>query len=146
MLWSNWHLFWDFFAVCWTVSSLNRKRLKHVKILGKVKQLENKTCIFFPPKKAIPGLPWWHSGWESACRCGGRGFGPWSGGIPRAAERLGPWAAIAGPARLEPVLRSRRGRGGGRPAHRDEEWPPLAAAGGSPRTETRTQHSHKIKN
>ena len=35
------------------------------------------------------------------------------------------------------------GRGGERPAHRDEEWPPLAATGESPRTETRTQHSHK---
>ena len=30
-----------------------------------------------------------------------------------------------------------------RPAHRDEEWPPLAATGGSPRTETKTQHSQK---
>ena len=36
------------------------------------------------------GLPWWRSGWESACRCRGRGFEPWSGRIPRAAERLGP--------------------------------------------------------
>ena len=25
----------------------------------------------------------------------------------------------------------------------DEEWPPLAAAGESPHTETKTQHSHK---
>ena len=47
------------------------------------------------------------------------------------------------PARLEPVLRNRRGRDGDRPAHRDEEWPPLAATGESPRTETKTQHSHK---
>ena len=30
-----------------------------------------------------------------------------------------------------------------RPARRDEEWPPLAATGGSPRTETKTQHSQK---
>ena len=29
------------------------------------------------------------------------------------------------------------------PAHRDEEWPPLATTRESPRTETRTQHSHK---
>ena len=36
-----------------------------------------------------------------------------------------------------------RGRDGERPAHRDEEWPPLAATGESPRTETKTQHSHK---
>ena len=36
-----------------------------------------------------------------------------------------------------------RGRDGERPTHRDEEWSPLAAAGESPRTETKTQHSHK---
>ena len=36
-----------------------------------------------------------------------------------------------------------RGRGNEGPAHRDEEWPPLAATRGSPRTETKTQHSHK---
>ena len=44
--------------------------------------------------KLLSGLPWWRSGWESACRCGGRGFEPWSGRIPHAAERLGPWATI----------------------------------------------------
>ena len=30
-----------------------------------------------------------------------------------------------------------------RPAYRDEEWPPLATTRESPRTETKTQHSHK---
>ena len=29
------------------------------------------------------------------------------------------------------------------PAHRDEEWPPLATAGESPRTEMKTQHSQE---
>ena len=38
---------------------------------------------------------------------------------------------------------NKRGRDGERPAHRDGEWPPLAAAGESPRTETKTQHSQK---
>ena len=32
-----------------------------------------------------------------------------------------------------------------RPAHRDEEWPLLAATGESPRAETKTQHSQKKK-
>ena len=36
-----------------------------------------------------------------------------------------------------------RGHDSERPAHRDEEWPPLAATRESPRTETKTQHSHK---
>ena len=47
------------------------------------------------------------------------------------------------PAHLEPVLRNRRGRDSERPAHHDEEWPPLAATGESPGTETKTQHSHR---
>ena len=29
------------------------------------------------------------------------------------------------------------------PVHRDEEWPPLATTGESPRAETKTQHSQK---
>ena len=41
-------------------------------------------------KKDFVGLPWWHSGWESACQCRGHGFEPWSGRIPHAAEQLGP--------------------------------------------------------
>ena len=43
-----------------------------------------------PIKKWAEGLPWWHSGWESACQCRGHGFEPWSGKIPHATEQLGP--------------------------------------------------------
>ena len=94
-------------------------------------------------KDICSGLPWWCSGWESACQCRGHGFEPWSGRIPHTAEQLGPWATTTEPAHLEPVLCNKRGRGGERPVHRDEEWPPLAATRESPRTETKTQHSHK---
>ena len=94
-------------------------------------------------KTYIWGLPWWRSGWESACQCRGHGFEPWSGKIPHATEQLGPWATITEPAGLEPVLRNKRGRDSERPAHRDEEWPPLATTRESPRTETKTQHSQK---
>ena len=97
-------------------------------------------------KITINGLPWWRSGWESACQCRGRGFAPWSGKIPHAAERLGPWATITEPARLEPVLWNKRGRDNERPAHRDEERPPLATTRESPRTETKTQHSNQSIN
>ena len=93
--------------------------------------------------KHLWGLPWWRSGWESACQCRGHRFEPWSGKIPHAEEQLGPWATITEPARLEPVLRNKRGRESERPAHHDEEWPPLAATRESPRTETKTQHSQK---
>ena len=64
-------------------------------------------------------------------------------GIPHAVEQPGPWATTAEPARLEPVLRNKRGHDSERPAHRDEEWPLLAATRESPRTETKTQHSQK---
>ena len=80
---------------------------------------------------------------KSACQCRGHGFEPWSGKIPHAAEQLGPWATAAEPARLEPVLRNKRGHDSERPAHRDEERPPLSATRESPRTEMKTQHSQK---
>ena len=99
-----------------------------------------KYCKHF---KVSLGLLWWRSGWESTCQCRGHGFEPWSGRIPHAAEQLSPWATTAEPARLEPVLHNKRGRSSERPVHRDEEWPPLAATGESPRTETKTQHSQK---
>ena len=89
------------------------------------------------------GLPWWRSGWESACQCRGHKFEPWSERIPHAVEQLGPWATIAEPAPLEPVLCNKRGRDSEGPVHRDEEWPPLAATRESPHTETKTQHSQK---
>ena len=54
-----------------------------------------------------------------------------------------PMATVTEPARLEPVLRNKRGRDSERPAHCDEEWPPLAATRESPHTETKTQHSQK---
>ena len=94
-------------------------------------------------KEKAFGLPWWRSGWESACQCRGHGFEPWSGKIPHAAEQLGPWTTTTEPARLEPVLHNKRGHDSERPAHRDEEWPPFAATRESPCTETKTQHSHK---
>ena len=62
---------------------------------------------------------------------------------PHAVERLGPCATVTEPARLEPVLRNKRGHSNERPVHRNEEWPPHAATRESPRTETKTQHSHK---
>ena len=62
-------------------------------------------------KRIALGLPWWCSGWESACQCRGYGFEPWSGKIPHAAEQLAPWATTTEPARLEPVLCNKIVRG-----------------------------------
>ena len=94
-------------------------------------------------QNGMVGLPWWCSGWESACRCRGHGFEPLSGKIPHATEQLGPWATTTEPARLEPVFRNKRRHDSERPMHRDEEWSPLAATRESPRTETKIQHSQK---
>ena len=99
-----------------------------------------------PTIKEMGGFPWWRSGWESACQCRGHRSEPWSGKIPHAAERLGLWAMATEPVRLEPMLCNKRGRDSERPAHHDEEWPPLAATRESPRTETKTQHSQKLIN
>ena len=65
---------------------------------------------------------------------GDTGSSPGLGGshMPRSS-----WATTAEPACLEPVPRNGRGRDSERPAHRDEEWPPLAATRESPRTNRR---------
>ena len=60
--------------------------------------------------RIVLGLPWWRTGWESACQCRGHRFEPWSGKIPHAAEQLDPWATTTEPVRLEPVLCNKRGR------------------------------------
>ena len=61
------------------------------------------TCLFLTIKKylvnkRIWGLPWWRSGWESACQCRTHGFETWSGKIPHAAEQLSPCATATEPA------------------------------------------------
>ena len=68
-----------------------------------------------------------------------------SPGLGRSHMPQSNWAraTITEPVRLEPVLRNKRGRDSERSAHRDEEWPPLAATRESPGTETKTQHSQK---
>ena len=38
-----------------------------------------------------PGLPWWSSGWESACQSRGHGFDTWYGKIPHAPGQLDLW-------------------------------------------------------
>ena len=139
-LWSKIKVqFWEKVSIYMSLKSVKCANMPLVHDIIYLQEL----ISFTVSKVKILGLPWWRSGWESACQRGGHGFGPWSGRIPHAAERLGPWATAAEPARLEPVLRNRRGHDNEGPAHRGEEWPPLATTGESPRTETKTQHSQK---
>ena len=84
-------------------------------------------------KKYQRGLPWWHSGWESACQCRGQGFKPWSGRFPHAAEQRSPcatttepalWspqATVTGAACLEPVLHNKKSHRDEKPTHGNEE-------------------------
>ena len=130
------------------MTTQSKRKMKNLK-LKNLMPAKDSLIIFrkkFGFKNVKIGLPWWRSGWESACWCRRHGFEPWSGKIPHAAEQLGPWATTTEPARLEPVLRNKRGRDSERPAHRAEEWPPLATTGESPRTETKTQHTQKSIN
>ena len=91
----------------------------------------------FPGGAVVENLP---------ANAGDTGSSPGLGGFPHAAEQLGPWATTTEPARREPVLCNKRGHDSESPVHRDEEWPPLATTRESPRTETKTQHSHKLIN
>ena len=73
------------------------------------------------------GLPWWRSGYESACQCRGHKFEPWSGKIPRAAEQLSLsnyWARepqLLKLVHLEPMLRNQRSHRNEKATHRIEE-------------------------
>ena len=64
----------------------------------------NTVVIWWNSIAKIPskGLPWWRSGWESACQDRGHGFNPWSGKIPHAVEQLGPCATATDPVLWSP--------------------------------------------
>ena len=54
-------------------------------------------------KRVNVGLPWWRSGWESACQRRGHGFDPSPGKIPHAAEQLSPCATTTEPVLWSPL-------------------------------------------
>ena len=94
--------------------------------------LYKRNTLGFPGGAVVENLP---------ANAGDTGSSP--GKIPHAAEQLGPWATTTEPARLQPVLRNKRGRDSETTTHCDEEWPPLATTRESPRTETKTQRNQK---
>ena len=87
----------------------------------------------FPGGTVVENLPA-NAGDTGSCPGLGGSHMPWSGWA-REPQLLS--------LRVCSLCSAMRGRDGERPAHRDEEWPPLAATGESPRTETKTQYSHK---
>ena len=56
---------------------------------GRIYKKEKTVCSI----SGAGGLPWWLSGWESACQFRGHRFDPWSRNIPHATEQLSPCAA-----------------------------------------------------
>ena len=68
-------------------------------------------------------LPWWSSGWESACQCSGHEFNLWSRKIPHAKEQLSPRTKLRKPVHLEPVLHNRRSRCNEKPKHHPKRKP-----------------------
>ena len=54
--------------------------------------MKNLFCHIQLERMEIGGLPWWSSGWESACQCRGHGFDSWSGKNPHAMGQLNPCA------------------------------------------------------
>ena len=90
----------------------------------------------FPGGAVVDNLP---------ASAGDAGSGPGLGGshVPRSGWARGPrlpslrvWS-LCSAAREAAMVK--------RPAHRDEEWPPLAATRESPHAETETQRSQKNK-
>ena len=92
-------------------------------------------CCLINESKEQTGLPWWSSGYKSACQYRGHRFDPWSGEIPRewqeAKGQRSPSTTAAEPAlqsrpratpearALEPALYNHRSHRGEKPVCRD---------------------------
>ena len=101
------------------------------------------TCNFFQLKSSCGGFPGGTVVESLPANSGDTGSSPGLGGFHmlRSSQAREPqllslcvWSLCS----------AAGGRDSERPAHCDEEWPPLAAGRESPRTEMKTQDSHKI--
>ena len=68
--------------------------MDHVKHASGWLGLQAEGVVSLESRTLLQGFPWCLSVKESACRCGRRGFHPWSRKIPHATEQLSPYAAI----------------------------------------------------
>ena len=104
--------------------------------------------VFFRNQQS--GLCRWFNGKESALRCKGHQFHPWSRKIPHAEEQLSPCATTAEPwschywaTCLEPVFQKRSHCNEKSVHHNSRAAHLLAAARESLHAAMKTQHSHK---
>ena len=76
------------------------------------------------------GFPFWHSGYEPACRCRGHGFDPWSGEFSHAVlgatkpvnhNYSAQVLQVLKPEHPESVLRTKRSHHNEEPTHRRNE-------------------------
>ena len=109
------------------------KYLLHVKKVFVYRNGDKEQARGFPGGTVVENLPA-NAGDTGSNPGPGRSHMPWSNWA-REPQLLS--------LRVWSLCSAMRGRDSDRPAHRDEEWPPLAATGESPRTETKTQHSQK---
>ena len=106
--------------------------LKIIKILKSIRKYTKTLCQGFPGGAVVENLP--ANGGDAGSSPGlGRSHMPQSNSA-REPQLLS--------LRVWSLCSATRGRDSERPPHRDEEWPPLATTRESPRTETKTQHSH----
>ena len=98
-----------------------------------VKSYKKYKMLGFPGGAVVETLP---------ANAGDTGLSPGLGGshMPRSGWAREPQLLSL---RVWSLCSAARGRDGERPAHCDEEWPPLATIRESPHTEMKTQHSHK---
>ena len=113
-----------------------KEEIKEKKSVLRQRQMEIqhiKTCGGFPGGSVVESLP---------ANAGDTGSSPGLGRchMPRSNYAREPQLLRL---RIWSLCSATRGHDSERPAHRDEEWPPLAATRESPCTETKTQHSHK---
>ena len=112
-----------------------RKKIQDIQVRDKIKVQTiclKIICLGFPGGAVVENLP---------ANAGDAGSSPGLGRsyMPQSVSAREPRLLSL---RVWSLCSATRGRDGERPAHRDEEWSPLATTREGPRTETKTQHSH----
>ena len=99
------------------------------------------TLISYLFSKSFPRLPWWSSGEDSTCLCGGHGFDPCFGKTPHALRQLNPCTTTTEARRPQsPRPTTTEATARRSPCATARQCLLLAATGESLCTATKTQH------